>query len=283
MSYITLPKSLIQIKSNSKPLDAYVWAVIRSCSNYKDGESHVRIERLVKLTNIKERSIRRSIRRLEDAELLQITTHFSDEAMRHNTYNTDFRQHNFFMLDREFFQQGYDPKIAGFVLLLKCICVNGTNTIGWNKREIADGIGMARNTVSALLEECLRHGLIRQDKYGYTLTGDYFINDSIPKINKAIFDTLEQFCIERGSKLRPYKSRSKVALELIGAWYQPLADYRENPYIDLRHNLEQRCPKKLPKEVSIEYFLKPLKLQTLYDQYLREKQNRPKPPKAYAM
>jgi hypothetical protein len=24
-------------------------------------------------------------------------------------------------------------------------------------------------------------------------------------------------------------------------------------------------------------------LQTLYDQYLREKQNRPKPPKAYAM
>jgi hypothetical protein len=187
------------------------------------------------------------------------------------------------MLDREFFQQGYDPKIAGFLLLLKCVCINGTNNIGWNKREIADGIGMARNTVSALLEECLRHDLITQDKYSYTLTGDCFINDSIPKICKAIFDTLEQFCIVRGSKLRPYKSRSKVALELIGAWYQPLTDYRENPYIDLRHNLKQRCPQHLPPEVSIEYFLKPLKLQPLYDQYLWEKQNRPKPPKAYAM
>ena len=229
MSYITLPKSLIQIKSNNKPLDAYVWAVIRSCSNYKDGESHVRIEKLVELTRIKERTIRRSIRRLEEAELLQITTHFSDETTRHNTYYTDFRMRNFFMLDREFIKQGYTPKIAGFLLLLKCVCINGTNTIGWNKREIADGIGMARNTVSALLEECLRHGLIRQDKYGYTLTGDYFINDMLRSMDREVFDTLRIFCEQHGSRLRDYKSQSRVALELIGAWYQPLADYRENP------------------------------------------------------
>ena len=283
MSYITLPKSLIQIKSNSKPLDAYVWATIRSCSNYRDGESHVRIERLVKLTNIKERTIRRSIRRLKESELLKITTHFSDETTRHNTYYTDFRMRNFFMLDREFFQQGYDPKIAGFLLLLKCVCINGTNTIGWNKREIADGIGMARNTVSALLEECLRRGLITQDEWGYRLTGDFFINDTLRSMDKEVFETLRIFCEQHGSRLRDYKSQSRVALELIGARYRPLADYRENPYVDLRHNLERRCPQQLPPEVSIEYFLKPLKLQTLYDQYLRGKQNRPKTPKAYAM
>lgn len=283
MSYITLPKSLIQIKSNSKPLDAYVWAVIRSCSNYRDGESHVTIEKLVKLTNIKERTIRRSIRRLEESRLLAITTHFSDETTRHNTYSTDFRMRNFFMLDREFFQQGYDPKITGFLLLLKCVCINGSNTIGWNKREIADGIGMARNTVSALLEECLRHGLITQDEWGYRLTGDYFINDTLRSMDKEVFETLRIFCEQHGSRLRDYKSQSRVALELIGARYRPLTDYRENPYIDLRYNLEQRCPQQLPPEVSIEYFLKPLKLQTLYDQYLWEKQNRYKPPKAYAM
>ena len=283
MSYITLPKSLIQIKSNSKPLDAYVWAVIRSCSNYRDGESHVTIEKLVKLTNINERTIRRSIRRLEESNLLKIATHFSDETTRHNTYYTDFRMRNFFMLDRVFFKQGYTPKIAGFLLLLKCVCINGTNTIGWNKREIADGIGMARNTVYALLEECLRHGFIAQDEWGYRLTGDYFINDMLRSMDREIFDTLRIFCEEHGSRLRDYKSQSRVALELIGAWYRPLADYRENPYIDLRHNLEQNCPQQLPPEVSVEYFLKPLKLQTLYNQYLQEKQNRPKLQKAYAM
>ena len=102
-------------------------------------------------------------------------------------------------------------------------------------------------------------------------------------MDKEVFETLRIFCEQHGSRLRDYKSQSRVALELIGARYRPLADYRENPYVDLRHNLERRCPQQLPPEVSIEYFLKPLKLQTLYDQYLRGKQNRPKTPKAYAM
>ena len=184
MSYITLPKSLIQIKSNNKPLDAYVWATIRSCSNYRDGESHVTIEKLTKLTNINERTIRRSIRRLEEAELLQITTHFSDETTRHNTYSTDFRMRNFFMLDREFFRQGYDPKIAGFVLLLKCICVNGTNTIGWNKREIADGIGMARNFVPTFIWSQLRASLyaelLQSVEYRFADLRDWVVYKVIP-------------------------------------------------------------------------------------------------------
>ena len=136
--------------------------------------------------------------------------------------------------------------------------------------------------VSVLLEECLRHKLITQDKYGYTLTSDYFINDSIRSQDRVIFDTLQAFCEERGARLRDYKSRNRVALELIGARYQPLEDYRLNPDIDLRHNLERSCPAKLPKEVSIEYFLKPLRLQSHYDQYLQETRNRPKYPKAYA-
>lgn len=38
-----------------------------------------------------------------------------------------------------------------------------------------------------------------------------------------------------------------------------------------------------PKKISIEYFLKPLKLQHLYDQYLQKKQNRPKLRKEYPM
>lgn len=102
-------------------------------------------------------------------------------------------------------------------------------------------------------------------------------------MDREVFDTLQTFCEQHGSRLRDYKNQSRVALELIGARYRPLADYRENPHIDLRHNLEQRCPQQLPPEVSIEYFLKPLKLQGYYNQYLQEKLNRPKLQKAYAM
>ena len=102
-------------------------------------------------------------------------------------------------------------------------------------------------------------------------------------MDKEIFEVLERFCKERGSTLRPYKSKSRVALEMIGACYRPLENYLENTQLDLRHNLEKSCPVKLPKVVSIEYFLKPLKLQIHYDKYLQEKQNQPKSRESYPM
>lgn len=70
---------------------------------------------------------------------------------------------------------------------------------------------------------------------------------------------------------------------MIDTCYRPLENYLENPQLDLRHNLEKSCPVKLPIEVSIEYFLKPLKLQIHYDKYLQEKQNRPKLRESYPM
>ena len=283
MSYITIPKRIKKIKSNNKPLDVYVWATIRRYSDYKDGTSHITIDRLEKIIQVNEKTIRRSIHRLEEAGLLRTSRNFIDAQTRRNTYDTSFRMLNFFMLDRAFFEREYSPKIAGFVLLLKSVCLNGTNYIEWNKHEIAQGIGMARNTVSALLDECLRHNLITHDKGRYTLTGEYFINDSLRSMDKEIFDVLEKFCKERGSTLRPYKSKSRVALEMIGACYRPLENYLENPQLDLRYNLEKSSPVKLPKMVSIEYFLKPLKLQIHYDKYLCEKQNRPKLRESYPM
>lgn len=63
-----------------------------------------------------------------------------------------------------------------------------------------------------------------------------------------------------------------MALDLIGAAYRPLEDYRENPHLDLRHNLEQQCPT-LPQEVSVEYFLKPLRLQHYYDKYQQKQKS----------
>lgn len=142
---------------------------------------------------------------------------------------------------------------------------------------------MARNTVSALLDECLRHGLVTLDDCGYQLMGDYFINDSLRKEDKAVFETLEAYCQSKGATLRTYKSRNRVALEMIGASYSTLKRCQENPHCDLLYNLDKQCPDKLPHAVSIEYFLKPLRLQKLYDQYLLQKQNKPTTTKEFVM
>ena len=39
------------------------------------------------------------------------------------------RNKNYFFLDNSFFKKNYPAKIAGFLLLLKAICLNNTDTV----------------------------------------------------------------------------------------------------------------------------------------------------------
>ena len=75
MNYTVIPKSIVTFQTgNSKPVDVYVWAVIKCCSNHKTNISHVTEEKLSLLTGLDERSIRRSIKRLKDAGYLTVQT-----------------------------------------------------------------------------------------------------------------------------------------------------------------------------------------------------------------
>ena len=49
--------------------------------------------------------------------------------IKRNTYYIAPIKTNYFFLDNSFFQKNYPAKIAGFLLLLKAICLNNTDTI----------------------------------------------------------------------------------------------------------------------------------------------------------
>ncbi len=44
-------------------------------------------------------------------------------------YHIKPEKSNYFFLDNSFFKQNYPAKIAGFLLLLKSVCLNNTDTI----------------------------------------------------------------------------------------------------------------------------------------------------------
>ncbi len=51
MNYTVIPKSIVNFQTgNSKPIDIYVWATIKYCSNHKTNISHVTEEKLSLLT-----------------------------------------------------------------------------------------------------------------------------------------------------------------------------------------------------------------------------------------
>lgn len=264
MNYTAIPKSIVTFQTgNSKPVDVYVWATIKCCSDHKTNISHVTEEKLALLTGLDERTIRRVIKRLKETGCLTVQTAIKEDAVRgfikRNSYQIKLVEKDFFLLDNGFFTRNYSAKMAGFLLLLKAICLNNTNTIQWSKSQIAQALGLSRNTVSALLDECRQAGLIKPQAKGYELTTDCFIQPAIKQTEAAIYKELCDFCKAKGVAA---PRRNKVALSILLTKYNAVGVPNTEP-ISLTYQLNRRCTQ-LPEKVSIPYFIKVLDMQEQY-------------------
>ena len=264
MNYTVIPKSIVNFQTgNSKPIDIYVWATIKYCSNHKTNISHITEEKLSLLTELDERTIRRSIKRLKDAGYLTVHTTIKEDAdrgfIKRNTYYIKPEKSNYFFLDNSLFNKNYPAKIAGFLLLLKAICLNNTDTIQWSNSQIAKGIGLSRNTTTALLNECLQLGLIKQIAKGYELTAGCFINSAVRKTDAGIYKEICDFCKSKG--ITP-PNWDKRAMSVLLTKYNAIGLSASEP-ITITYQLNKRC-KNLPEKVSLAYFVKALDMQEQY-------------------
>lgn len=264
MNYTVIPKSIVNFQTgNSKPIDIYVWATIKYCSNHKTNISHITEEKLSLLTGLDERTIRRSIKRLKDAGYLTVQTTVKEDAdrgfIKRNTYYIKPEKSNYFFLDNSYFKRNYPAKIAGFLLLLKAICLNNTDTIQWSISQIAKGIGLSRNTTTALLNECLQLRLIKPISNGYELTAGCFINSSVKKTNAGIYKEICDFCKVKGVAVPKWDKR---AMSVLLTKYNAIGLSNIEP-ISIAYQLDKRC-KNLPEKVSLPYFIKVLDMQEQY-------------------
>lgn len=264
MNYTVIPKSIVNFQTgNSKPVDIYVWAVIKCCSNHKTNISHVTEEKLSLLTGLDERTIRRSVKRLKDAGWLTVQTTMNEDANRgfikRNSYYIKPANKDYFFLDNSFFRKNYPAKIAGFLLLLKAICLNNTDTVQWSNSQIAKAVGLSRNTVTVLLNECRQLGLIKAIEKGYELTADCFINSAVRKTAAGIYKEICEFCKSKG--ITP-PNWDKRAMSVLLTKYNSINLSASEP-ITITYQLNERC-KTLPEKVSLSYFIKALNMQKQY-------------------
>lgn len=264
MNYTVIPKSIVNFQTgNSKPVDVSVWAVIKCCSNHKTNISHVTEEKLSLLTGLDERTIRRSIKRLKDAGCLTVHTTIKEDAdrgfIKRNSYYIKPEKSNYFFLDNSYFKRNYPAKIAGFLLLLKSVCLNNTDTVQWSNAKIAEAIGLSRNTTTALLNECQQLGLIKAIEKGYELTAGCFINSAVRKTDAGIYKEICDFCKKKGVAAPKWDKR---AMSVLLTKYNAI-DVPSTESISLTYQLNKRC-KNLPEKVSLAYFVKALDMQEQY-------------------
>lgn len=264
MNYTVIPKSIVNFQTgNSKPVDIYVWATIKCCSNHKTNISHVTEEKLSLLTGLDERTIRRVIKRLKDASCLTVQTTVKEDAdrgfIKRNSYYIKPANKDYFFLDNSFFKRNYPAKIAGFLFLLKAICLNNTDTVQWSNAKIAEAIGLSRNTTTALLNECQQLGLIKQIAKGYELTAGCFINSAVRKTDAGIYKEICDFCKVKGVAVPKWDKR---AMSVLLTKYNAIGLSNIEP-ISIAYQLDKRC-KNLPEKVSLPYFIKVLDMQEQY-------------------
>ena len=275
MNYTVIPKSIVNFQTgNSKPVDIYVWAVIKCCSNHKTNISHVTEEKLSLLTGLDERTIRRSIKRLKGVGCLTVQTIVKEDAdrgfIKRNSYYIKSTSKDYFFLDNCFFKKNYPAKIAGFLLLLKAICLNNTDTVQWSNSQIAKAIGLSRNTTTALLNECRRLGLIKAIEKGYELTAGCFINSAVRKTAAGIYKEICEFC--KSKSITP-PIWDKRAMSVLLTKYNAVGLPASEP-ITITYQLNKRC-KTLPEKVSLTYFIKALDMQKPYRKIIeRDKQDK---------
>ena len=275
MNYTVIPKSIVNFQTgNSKSVDVYVWATIKCCSNHKTNISHVTEEKLSLLTGLDERTIRRVIKRLKDAGWLTVQTIVKEDAVRgfikRNSYYIKPANKDYFFLDNCFFKKNYPAKIAGFLLLLKAICLNNTDTVQWSNSQIAKAIGLSRNTTTVLLNECRRLGLIKAIEKGYELTAGCFINSAIRKTAAGIYKEICEFC--KSKSITP-PIWDKRAMSVLLTKYNAVGLPKSEP-ITITYQLNKRC-KTLPEKVSLAYFMEALDMQKPYRKIIeRDKQDK---------
>lgn len=272
MNYTVIPKSIVNFQTgNSKPVDIYVWATIKCCSNYKTTISHITEEKLSLLTGLDERTIRRVIKRLKDAGWLTVQTTIKEDAdrgfIKRNSYYIKPANKDYFFLDNSFFKKNYPAKIAGFLLLLKSVCLNNTDTVQWSNSQIAKAVGLSRNTTTALLNECRRLGLIKAIEKGYELTAGCFINSAVRKTAAGIYKEICEFCKSQGTMPPIWDKR---VMSVLLTKYNAVGLPASEP-ITITYQLNKRC-KTLPEKVSLPYFIKTLDMQKPYRKIIEREQ-----------
>lgn len=114
-------------------------------------------------------------------------------------------------------------------------------------------MGISRNTVSALIKECIGQGLIKALPSGFEIVEDCFINPQPKDTAHAIYKEICDFCTSKGTTPPLWNEQ---AINIILTKYN-IPNLPDDDPLSVTCALNERC-KTLPKSVALAYFVKVL-------------------------
>ena len=258
----------------------YIYLLLLFKSDFKTGESNVLLETLSEATGYDTDTVSDYLHKAEEHGYVDITRKYIKgeygEPKTKNFYKVHIPSKDFIMVSRSFLDLHFDnltlkeeTDIKGFILLIKCICLNNCNLTFYSLREMAKHLKISYSTIQKYMKKCIELKLIEQHKGCYRVTLDCFDKGNTnyfpkgtPPLYKEIYNTIDLFCQTKGLETPPYK-RDLIGQIAVEYPYtrQDLKQAKDLEFIkrhSVKFQLAQRLPNLNEPVNSLNYFVKVL-------------------------
>ena len=162
-------------------LETYLFYCLALCSDCYTMESYIKQDNLTNIYGIKKTDqIREWLHKFESLGLISIDK--SDIYVQYGKFNRCSYQldtEHYVLITNKLYDEPISKELKGFLILLKCKCLNGTNTTLYSQNRLAEELGLAKGTVSKYINEAEEKGYVKRNKKGIRLLReDIFLKTS---------------------------------------------------------------------------------------------------------
>lgn len=167
-----------------KPKEAYLFYCLALKADLKTYESHAKQATLANDYGIKDTDqIRDWLYKFQSCGLLRVVkTNAKGQFGKFQRCRYLLNTEHYVLISEVLKDEPVSRQLKGFLILLKCKCLNGTNTTKYSQNQLAKELGMATGTISNYMEEAGEKGYIAKDENGiHLIRKDIFLKTSAPK------------------------------------------------------------------------------------------------------
>ena len=161
-----------------KPKEAYLFYCLALKSDYITNESNIEQETLAKDYGIEDTDqISDWLYKFQSCGLLTVAkTNIKGQYGRFQKCRYFLNTENYVLISEILKDEPISRQLKGFLILLKCKFLNGTNTTLYSQNKLANELGISRGTISNYMQEAIDKGYISKDKKGiHLLRKDIFL------------------------------------------------------------------------------------------------------------